>query len=144
MEQSPSYPMVDKYFVNTFMKSTEEIAGYKRSCYIGKIIAFRNVNTDAKKSTVIHSFSGVVEFILACRTGVIFLRISGEQRRKQGERAAGAKHELRVMRGSLKNFSDPPLTRNSRPPHFSLCLPEIRKKSCLFCRLNSSSIIVIN
>lgn len=68
------------------MKSTEEIAGYKRSCYIGKIIAFRNVNTDAKKSTVIHSFSGVVEFILACRTGVLFCVFQ----RNRGESKASA------------------------------------------------------
>ena len=46
------------------MKSTEEIAGYKRSsCYIEKIVTFRNINTVAKKSTMLHSFLGVKEFI---------------------------------------------------------------------------------
>ena len=59
-----------------------------------------------------------------------FLRISGAQGRKQGER------EARVAR-----TCEPPLARNSRfalasrLPHLRPCSPEIRKKSRLFCWL---------
>ena len=70
----------------------------------------------------------------------IFLRISGEQRRKRGESEASAKRKLRA--------SDPPLARNSRfalatrwprfLPRFRLCSPKIRKKLRLFCRLRTS------
>jgi len=50
----------------------------------------------------------MANILLACRTGVIFLRILGEQRRKWGEREA---YEY-----------------GSRSPRFRLCSPKIRKK----------------
>ena len=40
---------------------------------------------------------------LACRTGLIFLRIPGERRRARGEREVSAKRELRARGGSLKS-----------------------------------------
>ena len=63
-----------------------------------------------------------------------FLRISGEQRRKRGER------ELRAILPSHA-------TRASHSPRFRLCSPEIRKKSRLFCRLGAqknSTVVVIS
>ena len=44
---------------------------------------------------------------LACRTGVIFLRISGEAGRRRGKREVSAKRELRAREGSLKNPACP-------------------------------------
>ena len=44
---------------------------------------------------------------IACRTGVIFLRILGKQRRKRGEREASAKREWRARGGALKNPACP-------------------------------------
>jgi len=58
---------------------------------------------------------------VACRTGLIFLHILGEQRGKQGECKA------RVVR-EVKSSSP-------RLPCFHLCSPKIRKKPRLFCRL---------
>ena len=40
---------------------------------------------------------------LACRTGLFFLHIPGEERRKRGEREVSAKRELRARGGSLKS-----------------------------------------
>ena len=40
---------------------------------------------------------------LTSRTGLSFLRIPGEQRRKRGEREVSAKRELRARGGSLKS-----------------------------------------
>ena len=53
-----------------------------------------------------------------------FLRISGEQRQKRGEREARVACEGRIFLALLPSHT----TRASRSSRFRLCSPEIRKK----------------
>ena len=66
---------------------------------------------------------------VACRTGVTFVVFQGNRGESEASR------ELRARGGFFLAILPSHATRASRSPRFCLCLPEIRKKSRLFCRL---------